>query len=108
MARPSPVMRMASLRSIVFDARRHDEHGGRRRDRVSPCLQARPRGHCLKAQRLRVSLRPIARLAQNEERGRTSKAKQPYAIAMKDSSPFGIAGIWENWKEPSSREWIRT
>ena len=22
------------------------------------------------------------------------KAKQPYAIAMKDSSPFGIAGIW--------------
>ena len=30
------------------------------------------------------------------------KAKQPYAIAMKDSSPFGIAGIWENWKEPTS------
>src|SRR5260221_7683564 len=23
------------------------------------------------------------------------KAKQPYAIAMKDSSPFGIAGIWD-------------
>ena len=36
------------------------------------------------------------------------KAKQPYAIAMKDSSPFGIAGIWENWKEPASGEWIRT
>jgi putative SOS response-associated peptidase YedK len=36
------------------------------------------------------------------------KAKRPYAIAMKDSSPFGIAGIWENWKEPSSGEWIRT
>src|SRR5262245_41483703 len=27
---------------------------------------------------------------------------------MKDSSPFGIAGIWENWKEPASGEWIRT
>jgi putative SOS response-associated peptidase YedK len=27
---------------------------------------------------------------------------------MKDGSPFGIAGIWENWKEPSSGEWIRT
>jgi hypothetical protein len=26
------------------------------------------------------------------------KAKQPYAIAMKDGAPFGIAGIWENWK----------
>jgi putative SOS response-associated peptidase YedK len=35
------------------------------------------------------------------------RAKQPYAIAMKDGSPFGIAGIWENWKEPSG-EWIRT
>jgi hypothetical protein len=22
-------------------------------------------------------------------------AKQPYAIAMKDGTPFGIAGIWE-------------
>ena len=28
------------------------------------------------------------------------RAKQPYAIAMKDGAPFGIAGIWENWKEP--------
>jgi hypothetical protein len=36
------------------------------------------------------------------------KAKQPFAIAMKDGSPFGIAGIWENWKEPASGEWIRT
>jgi putative SOS response-associated peptidase YedK len=24
------------------------------------------------------------------------RAKQPYAIAMKDGAPFGIAGIWEN------------
>jgi putative SOS response-associated peptidase YedK len=36
------------------------------------------------------------------------KAKQPYAIAMKDGAPFGIGGIWENWREPQSREWIRT
>ena len=34
--------------------------------------------------------------------------KQPYAIAMKDCAPFGIAGIWENWKEPAWGEWIRT
>jgi putative SOS response-associated peptidase YedK len=27
---------------------------------------------------------------------------------MKDGAPFGIAGIWENWKEPASGEWIRT
>jgi putative SOS response-associated peptidase YedK len=30
------------------------------------------------------------------------KAKQPYAIAMKNGAPFGIAGIWENWKDPTS------
>jgi len=36
------------------------------------------------------------------------KAKQPYAIAMKDGRPFGIGGLWENWKEPFSDEWIRT
>jgi putative SOS response-associated peptidase YedK len=24
------------------------------------------------------------------------KAKQPYAIAMKDGRPFGLGGIWEN------------
>ena len=36
------------------------------------------------------------------------KAKQPYAIAMKDGAPFGLAGVWENWKEPASGEWMRT
>ena len=36
------------------------------------------------------------------------KAKQPYAIAMKDGSPFGIGGLWENWKDPTSGEWMRT
>ena len=27
---------------------------------------------------------------------------------MKNGKPFGVAGIWENWKEPTSDEWIRT
>ncbi len=36
------------------------------------------------------------------------KAKQPYAIAMKDGSPFGLGGLWEIWKDPTSGEWIRT
>jgi putative SOS response-associated peptidase YedK len=39
---------------------------------------------------------------------RGHKTKQPSAIAMRDGSPFGIAGIWENWREPASGEWIRT
>jgi putative SOS response-associated peptidase YedK len=36
------------------------------------------------------------------------KAKQPYAIALKDGSPFGIGGLWENWRDPTSGEWVRT
>jgi putative SOS response-associated peptidase YedK len=36
------------------------------------------------------------------------KAKQPYAVAMKDGYPFGLGGVWENWKDPASSEWIRS
>jgi len=39
---------------------------------------------------------------------RGARAKQPYAIAMKDGSPFGLAGLWENWRNPSTGEWERT
>ena len=31
------------------------------------------------------------------------RAKQPYAIAMKDGAPFGIGGIWENRASTRSR-----
>jgi putative SOS response-associated peptidase YedK len=27
---------------------------------------------------------------------------------MQDGSPFGLAGLWENWKDPIRGEWIRT
>ena len=39
---------------------------------------------------------------------KTTPPKQPYAIGMKDGSPFGLAGIWENWKHPETGEFIRT
>jgi len=39
---------------------------------------------------------------------RGQKAKQPFAIAMKNGEPFGIGGLWENWKDPASGEWTRT
>jgi putative SOS response-associated peptidase YedK len=29
------------------------------------------------------------------------KTKQPYAIAMKDGSPFALAAIWDRWRDPS-------
>jgi putative SOS response-associated peptidase YedK len=37
-----------------------------------------------------------------------SKTKQPYALAMKDRSPFAVAGIWENWTRPDTGEALRT
>jgi putative SOS response-associated peptidase YedK len=27
---------------------------------------------------------------------------------MKDGSPFGLAGLWENWRNPNRGEWERT
>ena len=27
---------------------------------------------------------------------------------MKDGAPFGLAGLWENWKDPASGAWLRT
>jgi putative SOS response-associated peptidase YedK len=37
-----------------------------------------------------------------------AKAKQPFAIGMKGGKPFGIGGIWENWRDPASGQWVRT
>ena len=27
---------------------------------------------------------------------------------MQDGSPFGIGGLWENWKSPITGQWVRT
>jgi putative SOS response-associated peptidase YedK len=37
-----------------------------------------------------------------------SRVKQPFAVAMADRRPFGLAGLWENWRDPASGEWLRT
>ena len=37
-----------------------------------------------------------------------AKAKQPYAITMKDRSLFGFAGLWERWKDKASGEVVRS
>jgi putative SOS response-associated peptidase YedK len=31
-----------------------------------------------------------------------------YAISRTDKALFGVAGIWENWRDPRSGEWERT
>jgi putative SOS response-associated peptidase YedK len=37
-----------------------------------------------------------------------AKAKQPYAITMKDRGLFGFAGLWERWKDKTSGEIVRS
>jgi putative SOS response-associated peptidase YedK len=39
---------------------------------------------------------------------KTAKPKLPFAVTMKDGRPFTFAGLWENWKDPESGEWLRT
>jgi putative SOS response-associated peptidase YedK len=39
---------------------------------------------------------------------KTAKPKLPFAIARKDGRPFTFAGLWENWKDLESGEWLRT
>ncbi|MBA8905479.1 SOS response-associated peptidase [Aminobacter ciceronei] len=38
----------------------------------------------------------------------TGKDKQPYAIAMKDGSPFALAGIVDLWRNPETGELLRS
>jgi hypothetical protein len=39
---------------------------------------------------------------------KVGKEKRPYMIAMADGEAFTLAGLWENWKDPDSGEWVRT
>ncbi|EJZ17414.1 SOS response-associated peptidase [Rhizobium sp. Pop5] len=51
------------------------------------------------AYRSRRCLVPINGFFEWKDIHGTGKNKQPYAIAMKDGSPFALAGIWETWKD---------
>jgi putative SOS response-associated peptidase YedK len=31
-----------------------------------------------------------------------------YSISRRDGEPFGVAGIWENWKDPAAGSWERS
>jgi putative SOS response-associated peptidase YedK len=39
---------------------------------------------------------------------KVGKEKRPYMIAMADGEAFTLAGLWENWKDPDTGEWVRT
>lgn len=36
------------------------------------------------------------------------RPKQPYAVARPDRRPLGLAGLWENWRDPATGEWVRS
>jgi putative SOS response-associated peptidase YedK len=35
---------------------------------------------------------------------RSASVKQPFFISFADGEPFGMAGLWESWKDPASGE----
>jgi putative SOS response-associated peptidase YedK len=37
-----------------------------------------------------------------------AKTKQPFAIGMKDGSPYAFAGLWERWRDPTTKEPLET
>jgi putative SOS response-associated peptidase YedK len=39
---------------------------------------------------------------------KNGKAKQPHAIALRTREFFAFAGLWENWMDPKTNEWLRT
>ena len=55
-----------------------------------------------------AAVHPACRWLLRMEGDQGPQGQQPYAIAMKDGSPFGIGGLWENWRDPTSGEWVRT
>jgi putative SOS response-associated peptidase YedK len=36
------------------------------------------------------------------------KQRLPYAVTLAGREPFAMAGVWENWKDPVSGEWVRS
>jgi putative SOS response-associated peptidase YedK len=41
--------------------------------------------------------------------GGRSEAREETALCdMEDGSPFGLAGLWENWRNPKTGLWERT
>jgi putative SOS response-associated peptidase YedK len=36
------------------------------------------------------------------------KQKQPYAVALGNRGPMLMAGLWDVWKNPADRQWLRS
>lgn len=83
--------------------------------------EAKPKTKPINAKAERVASAPMFRAAYAKRRclvpvdgffewqsAKGAKTRQPYAVGMQDGSPFGLAGLWENWQDPATGEWLRT
>lgn len=60
------------------------------------------------AYRSRRALLPIDGFFEWHDILSTGKNKQPYAIAMRDGSPFALAAIWQDWRDSATGDVIKT
>lgn len=37
-----------------------------------------------------------------------TKTRQPFAIGMKNGSPYAFAGLWDRWRDPANRQSLET
>jgi putative SOS response-associated peptidase YedK len=107
--------------------RQHPETGQRTLGRLTwgliPhwCKEASPKLKPINATAERVANAPMFRDAYARRRCilpvnsffewqaiKVGKAKQPHAVGMKYGEPFGLAGIWESWKHPTTGTIHRT
>lgn len=35
-----------------------------------------------------------------------AKTKKPYFYSLNNGQPFGLAGLWDAWKDPNNNEWL--
>jgi putative SOS response-associated peptidase YedK len=54
------------------------------------------------AYRKRRCIVPMNSVFQKDPKGKR------YAVSRRDGEVFGVAGIWENWRDPQTRTWERT
>jgi putative SOS response-associated peptidase YedK len=107
--------------------RQHPRTGARHLDRLWWGLipywtkEAAPKSKPINATAERVATAPMFRAAYAKRRClvpvdsffewarvMSRASKQPYAIAMRTSEPFALAGIWESWVHPGTGEIVRT
>ena len=82
--------------------------GGKRAPINARCETIAANGMFKEAYSRRRALMPITGYFEWKDIFGTGRNKQPYAIGMKDDSPFALAAIWDSWRDPDTRQEVRT